>query len=240
MRRVRIVSKRLFIPRSLKPIPGITNLQAIQQVMSSQTLEYGFPFSRFSFATEINFIVISEGKKSAFFKVSSVCMWCFSRLTVLLKTDINVAVEVAESRRDGLYKLKEDINYPSLEKLDAFRKLVGGSKSGAKLKVEEYMSLVRGSTLASPLSRLTRPFSQHIENEFVQERKEDKAVTQDDLIMRITIAKSVNFSLSSVLMMLMSLVGYWRLRCTMMGSQLMSGRGRRRWMREGKTGYEDL
>lgn len=156
------------------------------------------------------------------------------------KTDINVAVEVPESRRDGLYKPKEDINYPSQEKLDAFRKLVGGSKSGAKLKVGEDMSLVRGSTLAFPPSRLTRHFLQHIENEFVQERKEDKAVTQDDLIMRITIAKSVKFSLSSVFLVLMSLVGYWRLRCTMMGSRLTSGRWQRRWIREGKTGYDDL
>jgi hypothetical protein len=50
------------------------NLRAIQQVMSSQTLEYGFPFSRFSFATEIIFIVLSEGKKDAFFKVGFACL----------------------------------------------------------------------------------------------------------------------------------------------------------------------
>lgn len=37
--------------------------------MATQTLDYVFPFSRFSFETDINFIVLASGRKSAFFKV---------------------------------------------------------------------------------------------------------------------------------------------------------------------------
>lgn len=48
---------------------GVANLQAFQDVMSTQTLAYDFPFSRFSFPTDINCVIITEGKKSTFFKV---------------------------------------------------------------------------------------------------------------------------------------------------------------------------
>lgn len=36
-----------------------------------QSLAYIFPFSQFSFPTDISCIVLSEGKKSTFFKVQS-------------------------------------------------------------------------------------------------------------------------------------------------------------------------
>jgi hypothetical protein len=51
-------------------ISGISNLHAVQGVIDSQTLQYVFPFSEFTFDTEINFIILSEAKKGAFFKVS--------------------------------------------------------------------------------------------------------------------------------------------------------------------------
>jgi hypothetical protein len=47
------------------------NLRAIQEVINSQTLQYIFPFSMFSFPTDVAFTVLSEGKKSTFFQVSS-------------------------------------------------------------------------------------------------------------------------------------------------------------------------
>lgn len=38
-------------------------------MMSSQRLEYVFPYSRFAFDVETGFLVLSEGRKSAFFQV---------------------------------------------------------------------------------------------------------------------------------------------------------------------------
>lgn len=52
--------------------PGVINVMAIQNAMVSQTLSYRFPFSDFSFPTDLSFIVLTEAKKSAFLKVSQV------------------------------------------------------------------------------------------------------------------------------------------------------------------------
>ena len=52
---------------------GITNIQAIQNVINSQTVDYIFPFSsRFTFHTDLSIIVVSEGRKSALFQVMPV------------------------------------------------------------------------------------------------------------------------------------------------------------------------
>jgi hypothetical protein len=48
---------------------GVLNVRAIQQVISSQTLAYKFPFSEFSFPTDIGFVILVQGTKSAFFQV---------------------------------------------------------------------------------------------------------------------------------------------------------------------------
>lgn len=45
------------------------NLKALQDVISSQSLPYVFPFSQFSFPTDLSFIILAEGRKSAFFQV---------------------------------------------------------------------------------------------------------------------------------------------------------------------------
>lgn len=50
---------------------GVLNVRALQEVMATQMLSYAFPFSAFSFPTDISCIVLSEGSKSAFFKVSA-------------------------------------------------------------------------------------------------------------------------------------------------------------------------
>lgn len=57
----------------LKNQTGIINISTLQEVMNTQTLAYRFPFSQFSFPTDISCIVLTEGKKSAFFKVSLLC-----------------------------------------------------------------------------------------------------------------------------------------------------------------------
>jgi hypothetical protein len=48
---------------------GVRNLQAIQDMMANQKLDYIFPFSSFSFSTDVSFVTICEGRKSAFFQV---------------------------------------------------------------------------------------------------------------------------------------------------------------------------
>jgi hypothetical protein len=40
---------------------GVLNVRTIQQVINTQTLAYKFPFSGFSFPTDINFVVLAEG-----------------------------------------------------------------------------------------------------------------------------------------------------------------------------------
>ncbi|EPQ58258.1 hypothetical protein GLOTRDRAFT_104173 [Gloeophyllum trabeum ATCC 11539] len=51
---------------------GMANVVATQKAMSSQTISYVFPFSQFSFNTDMNFIIMTEGSKSAFFKTEVV------------------------------------------------------------------------------------------------------------------------------------------------------------------------
>ncbi|KAG2020570.1 hypothetical protein CC2G_005893 [Coprinopsis cinerea AmutBmut pab1-1] len=48
---------------------GLLNLKQVQDMINHQTLDYVFPFSRYSFETDINFIVLAAGKRSAFFTV---------------------------------------------------------------------------------------------------------------------------------------------------------------------------
>ncbi|KAF7295174.1 hypothetical protein MIND_01056200 [Mycena indigotica] len=90
---------------------GVMNIRALQVAMTSQTLDYVFPFSRFSFETDIAFLVLAEGRKSTFFQTHS---------TVPLQHDTS----------SNLYGPAESINLPSLQKLALFRQLVGGAKIG--------------------------------------------------------------------------------------------------------------
>jgi hypothetical protein len=48
---------------------GLLNLRAIQDMINGQTLDYVFPFSRFTFPTDVSFLVLAQGQKSAFFQV---------------------------------------------------------------------------------------------------------------------------------------------------------------------------
>ena len=41
---------------------GVRNVQALTNVIQQQTLEYQFPFSAFSFETDLNVVVVSRGK----------------------------------------------------------------------------------------------------------------------------------------------------------------------------------
>lgn len=50
---------------------GLSNVRTIQEAIASQILEYAFPFSGYRFETDLIFIVLTEGRKSTFFEVSS-------------------------------------------------------------------------------------------------------------------------------------------------------------------------
>ena len=54
----------------MMPSPGVTTIRAVQEMMKHQTVEYIFPFSNYTFETDVNFIVLANGKQSTFFKVS--------------------------------------------------------------------------------------------------------------------------------------------------------------------------
>ena len=48
---------------------ALLNIRAVQEVLDSQSLQYIFPYSSFSFDTDLNFILLAEGRKSTFFQV---------------------------------------------------------------------------------------------------------------------------------------------------------------------------
>ncbi|KAI8998908.1 putative alanine racemase-domain-containing protein [Trametes punicea] len=139
---------------------GVMNVRALQDVIDAQTLSYVFPFSQYSFPTDISCIVLSEGRKSTFFK-----------------TDLNVPLRVSTTPAvvAALYKPAEEVRLPSEEKLAAFRDLVVGARSG-KVQVPETTS-------------------EHIQAEFVRERQNDRNLTADDLIRRMTVSKLYALSL---------------------------------------------
>ncbi|KAF8718540.1 hypothetical protein AX14_011788, partial [Amanita brunnescens Koide BX004] len=47
---------------------ALLNIRAVQEVLDSQSLQYIFPYSSFSFDTDLNFILLAEGRKSTFFQ----------------------------------------------------------------------------------------------------------------------------------------------------------------------------
>ncbi|KIJ69602.1 hypothetical protein HYDPIDRAFT_24427 [Hydnomerulius pinastri MD-312] len=100
---------------------GIMNIQAVQEVINSQTLEYIFPFSsKFTFNTDISVIVVSEGRKSAFFQ-----------------TSINIRHQ-SDPTTTNLYKPKEEINLPLPETLKAYRSYIAACKAASeKVQVSE-------------------------------------------------------------------------------------------------------
>ena len=115
--------------------------------MASQTLGYIFPFSRFSFPTDLSCIVLSEGRKSTFFKVcfynrfsdTHSLRFTFSQtdITVPLQPKFSTAEEISK-----LYKPSQGISSPPAEKLAAFRDLIIGARQG-KVRVSETTSEVR-------------------------------------------------------------------------------------------------
>ncbi|TFY70334.1 hypothetical protein EVG20_g2670 [Dentipellis fragilis] len=99
---------------------GVLNVMAVQNVMTTQSLSYKFPFSEFTFPTDINFVLLSPGRNSAFFKA-----------------DINITIKPMAG--SAFYKLVGDIQMPSKDRLRAFRALLLHAKWG-QIKVLESTS----------------------------------------------------------------------------------------------------
>ncbi|KAJ7074392.1 hypothetical protein C8F01DRAFT_1043556 [Mycena amicta] len=139
---------------------ALMNIRAMQEAMTSQTLEYIFPFSTFSFQTDIAFVLLVEGRKSAFFQTHT---------TVPLQCETT----------NELYGGPETLHLPSPEKLALFRHLVGGAKIG-KVTIDDVVG-------------------EHIQEDFVAERKAAsspaEAVTSEDLIHRMTVARLLAMSM---------------------------------------------
>ncbi|KAH9049897.1 mini-chromosome maintenance replisome factor-domain-containing protein [Lactarius hengduanensis] len=131
---------------------GVLNVRTIQQVIDTQTLAYKFPFSEFSFPTDINFVILAEGAKSALFQ-----------------TDVTFPLNSPST--SDLYKPKSDIKLPSTDKLEAFRCLILGAKAG---NIE-----------------VTEAISEHIQEDFVRQRKTDDAMSPEDLKRTITLARLI-------------------------------------------------
>ncbi|KAF8270801.1 mini-chromosome maintenance replisome factor-domain-containing protein [Lactarius quietus] len=131
---------------------GVLNVQAIQQVIDTQTVVYKFPFSEFSFPTDINFVILAEGTKSALFQ-----------------TDVTFPLNPPST--SDLYKPKSDIKVPSTDKLEAFRRLILDAKAG---DIE-----------------VTDAISEHIQEDFVRQRKTDNAMSPEDLKQNITLARLI-------------------------------------------------
>ncbi|KAG1882914.1 putative alanine racemase-domain-containing protein [Suillus subluteus] len=90
---------------------GIMNIRAVQEVMDAQTLEYSFPFSKFTFPTDIVTIVLCDGRKSAFFQ-----------------TGFTIPLETKPSLRDNLYKPRDQIKIPDTAKLASYRSFLAAAK----------------------------------------------------------------------------------------------------------------
>ncbi|KAG6861875.1 hypothetical protein C0995_010581 [Termitomyces sp. Mi166 len=117
---------------------GIVNLRALQQTISTQKLEYLFPFSRFAFDTDLAFVILAEGKKSVFFQ-----------------TDTNVPLQPNAANFD-FYPTPEIVQTLPQQKLDAFRSLVGAAKVGNMTVSEETAKFIQEDFVqerqAAPLS----------------------------------------------------------------------------------------
>lgn len=86
---------------------GLKNLDMLQTAITMQTINYVFPFNVYSFPIDLNFTVLTRGRKSTF-----------------LKTDVVVPLKSSLSDEDlamRLYKQKNEIQMPSQSKLETFR-----------------------------------------------------------------------------------------------------------------------
>jgi len=89
--------------------------------------------------------------------------------SALFQTDVTFPLNPPST--SDLYKTKSDIKVPSTDKLEAFRRLILDAKAG---DIE-----------------VTDAISEHIQEDFVRQRKTDNAMSPEDLKQNITLARLI-------------------------------------------------
>lgn len=148
---------------------GIRNIKALSSVLESHKLPYAFPYSEFEFDTDLNAVILSQGKS-------------------FLPFDIQCPLQLAEGHAD-LYST----SLPQVDegRLRAWRKALLHARSLATAKAFEIPESV----------------SEHIQKEFVAERKKEQeeatdshgrnaegALGQEDLLRRMAIVRLLALS----------------------------------------------
>jgi len=121
------------------------SLKDIQNAMSDQNLRCAFPFSQFSFNTEIGFILLGEENRSPFFAVGSPHSLMRSMIspTLVSQTDISLPLQPESEDMALLYKGESEIKVPDQEQLDAFRDLLASARGRERLRVPKELAEVR-------------------------------------------------------------------------------------------------
>lgn len=130
---------------SIAGVPGVRSLKEIQEVMSNQSLRFFFPFSQFSFNTEIVFLMLVEGRRSPFFTVESlhVSMYLANSLVHIQQTDTSLPLQPQNKDISQLYKDEPEIKMPDRGQLDIFRNLLSNARRGEKPRVPKQLTEVR-------------------------------------------------------------------------------------------------
>lgn len=121
------------------------SLKDVQDVMNNQQLRHVFPFSEFSFNTEIGFILLVEGRRSPFFTVGSHYVRIGPTISPILalQTDISLPLKPQSKDTASLYKSEYEIKMPDQKQLDAFRNLLTGARRRERLSVPKQLAEVR-------------------------------------------------------------------------------------------------
>ena len=110
-----------------------------------------------------------------------------------LQTDVTLPLNIPPTC--NLYKPKSDIKLPSTDKLEAFRRLILSAKTG-NIEVTDTISEVSaGSGIITSKSSDLVFAAQHIQEDFVRQRKADNATSPEELKQTITVARFVLFHL---------------------------------------------
>ncbi|KAH6918815.1 putative alanine racemase-domain-containing protein [Coprinopsis sp. MPI-PUGE-AT-0042] len=146
---------------------GLLNLKQVQDMMTSQTLDYAFPFSRYSFETDVSFIALVPGKKSAFFL-----------------THLHIPV-LGKASADPVATPRTGLQLPPSELLNQFRQLVGGAKVATVGLDGDTATFIQDDFVKERQAAQTN------------KNAGEGTVTSDDLIIRMMVAKALAASLHS-------------------------------------------
>ncbi|TEB36041.1 hypothetical protein FA13DRAFT_1762243 [Coprinellus micaceus] len=140
---------------------GVYNLRMVQETMATQTLDYVFPFSQFSFEADINFIVLASGRKSAFFQ---------TQLQIPVQGAAEAGLYIADNR---------PVRLPSPQALSEYRKLIGGAKIANVTLDERTANFIQDDFVKARQAGASRKNAGNTDN----------TVTPDDLIVRMMAAR---------------------------------------------------